>query len=311
MIKSLKDGNVPSGLITALLLETFQNYILTMGNTIRWLIRNDWEDSGISFMNQAYSHRSSLRDVQATLTEIVEVEMKTQIFPAAKYSQKRFTALDWPNDWESFAGWMMDTNFGVDIELSVELHNDISGQWNEIRRLRRKKIKDQIFLYSSGGMKKWFINPLENNAQMAIKMIAYALLNCNDQIWQDVLSTFKKDINHAKSLLFTSSGRFYGLELYEEWLIIIIATIAYEKEDSNNRAQIFVDKILEDLLPYIRSAEIDNFLWDYTDEKPIINRNQYLINQYLIQLPDNKNCMKLKEHWKNLATTVWPWMTED
>ncbi len=221
-----------------------------------------------------------------------------------------FNRFEWPYDYAALAGWVVDFENEAFKDLSAGAIDEIANKWCIIRKNLRENIKDQV-LTSGTGLHRWFLDPVDLNSQKAMIMITRALINCDENIWRKILRGLKNDIALARSLLITSTAQFYGLNIFEEWILILLYSILNIDDENSRRIKRLTDSISEDLLPYILKSESDPGIWDYGGRTPLISKNLYLIIELVKKLPSNQYADKLKSEWRECATTKWPWMVEE
>jgi len=310
LIKALNENRMQPSLCTAYILTTARAYLNKLPNTIHWLIDNAWGDSGRMIMNYTYSGRRLPGETKSVLSTLIDPDMESRFGVDSEGHKDTFNSFEWPYDYAALAGWVVDFENETFKDLSTGAINEIAKQWCAVREELRANIKDQVFT-SGGGRNRWFIDPLDPISQKAMLMISNILVNCDEQIWDEIIRGLNKDIVLAKSLLITSTAQFHGLNIFEEWILILLYSILIDGDNSPDRIEILTTGISKSLLPYIMKAESDFGIWDYEGRRPLLSKNLHLIIELVKKLPSNQYADKLKSEWKECATTKWPWMVEE
>lgn len=309
LIAALEDERLPPSLCTAYILGKATAFIDKLPKTIHWLMNHAWEDSGRTIMKYTYSGKLP-EESKIILSKLIDSDMESRYGSNSQDHAETFKSFEWPYDYAALAGWVVDFETGDSKDFSDGAINEIASQWKVIREDLRVNIKHEI-LTSQGGRHRWFLDPVELNSQKAMVMITHALINCGENIWGKILRGLKKDIALARSLLITSTAQFYGLHIFEEWILILLYSILNAEKDSADRIWDLTNNITNSLLPYILKAESEPDIWDYEGRRPLLSKNLYLIIELVKKLPSNQYADKLKSEWEECASIPWPWMVEE
>ncbi len=310
LIKAIEDDRLPPNLCTAYILNKARTYLDRLPKTIHWLLKKHWKDSGRMIMNYTYSDRRLPGETKSALSTLIDPDIESRFGVDSEGHKDTFNSFEWPYDYAALAGWVVDFENNTSKDLSAGAINEIASQWCAIREDLRANIKDQVFT-SGGGRHRWFIDPLNQNAQKAMYMISNILINCDEPIWDEIIRGLKKDIALAKSLMITSTAQFHGLNIFEEWILILLYSILIDGNNNPERIGILTVSISESLLLYIMKAESDFGIWDYESRRPLLSKNLYLIIELVKKLSSNQYADKLKSEWKECSSTPWPWMVEE
>lgn len=298
--------------VTFLLLNSQENLPWINQIIIDDMIQNRWETSGKWIFRYLYSFSFNVNEnIRTIAIDRINTFFQNQ-FSNDNLKSTIINNFEWPEDFYALGGWLESTLNENKIDLSDTFINEMAiASTNAFIN-----IKNNVRFYFSNTevhYSEWFSDPYEKRTQYITTYLLFSILNCDDEVFEELTKSFKNLCYNLKTMLYGSYQSIHLTKITIHRLLLLLTSLPKDNQTIKTTRLHTLMNVMNDsfLYPWIRLVEREEIIWNYDNYEPnfMIDSELHMLIKRLSDTYDSNNEKYFKilfDSINNYSTIKWP-----
>lgn len=314
LLSLLKEKPSECAFWSAVIFEESSNKPSFLGKKlVAYLIDEKWDEIGKFIFRKVYinTKRDLNTDTRSIFCQHFDSFLSKQLVRDFN-TPTIISKFSWNEDFLALGGWLMEfQEEHKEVSWNKQFPRDLAGSFAQ--RISAIKTSLPGYISEKENMSSiWFLDTFDIKSQYILSYITWALLLCEEDIWEKVIREFKKLLFELKLLFYGSyTSVRLAKEIANHMLTLLLSYPGFDKDVSKEKRLWELFQAFEDIIgmQWVYFVEREKIVWGNSKYEPSFGEGEILyILKRLKDVPKEYTSVieKFNKMIDRNSTTLWP-----